>query len=143
MLVFFRSLWIFCFICTTCTADECLPGCLSKWSNPSYAQKPRDRLYVSMVLHTNGWFSLVKFSSLKCKYFSRILIKRDTHTPLQRLTETPSASLTFPWSKMEREEQIQPWFLLNFSIPKSHIQSLRHVWCHSFKEKTVLPCSST
>lgn len=83
-LVFSRSLWILCFICTTCSADKCMPGCLSKWSNPSNVQKPRDRLYVFTVLHTNGWFSLVKFISLKCKHFPGILIKSDTLKDLQK-----------------------------------------------------------
>lgn len=96
MLVFSRSLWILCFICNTCIADKCMPGCLSKWSNPSFIQKPRNRLYVSMVWHRNGWFSLVKFSSLKCKHFSRLLIKSDTPPPkdLQK-------PLVHPWSFTE------------------------------------------
>lgn len=98
-LVFSRSLWILCFICTMCSADKCMPGCLSKWSNPSYVQKPRDRLYIFMVLHTNGWFSLVKFISLKCKHFPRVLTKSDTPKDLQK-------PLVHLWSKMEKEEQI-------------------------------------
>lgn len=138
MLVFSRSLWILSFICITCSTDKCMPGCSSKWSNPSYIQKPRDRLYVSMVLHTNGWLSLVKFSSLKCKQFSRILIKSDTSP--QRLTEVPGTSLV-SLRQDGKGRTNPPWFVLNFSVPMCHTQSLRHVWCHPLKEKTVLPCS--
>lgn len=37
----------------------------------------KDRLYVLVVSHTNGWFTSVKSRLLKCKHFPKIVITSD------------------------------------------------------------------